>query len=280
MAPLWVLPQVRHSTLRDPGLTSFTFSARRGGHFLRTCSAAQVYRAARSGHVCVSVRLRGAVRANDGRRRWLAGNVARAGRRADHRRRRVGRGDGLEPGRDAHEHPLPGAGRLDGSGRLSGHARRTGRRASSATSPSAPTSAGGARTIRSTTATRRSPVSMFNAVGGSTILYAAHFPRFHPCRLPRRARSTASPTTGRSTTGTLEPYYDLNARMMGVSGLAGDPAYPPKELPLPPVALGKLGDDAGARLQPTSAGTGGPPTAPSPRRSTKAARRASTPARA
>ena len=30
--------------------------------------------------------------------------------------------------------------------------------------------------------------------------------------------------------------------MMGVSGLAGDPAYPPKEVPLPPVPLGKLGE--------------------------------------
>jgi choline dehydrogenase-like flavoprotein len=40
----------------------------------------------------------------------------------------------------------------------------------------------------------------------------------------------------------LEPYYDLNARMMGVAGLAGDPAYPPKQPPLPPVPLGKLGE--------------------------------------
>jgi choline dehydrogenase-like flavoprotein len=29
---------------------------------------------------------------------------------------------------------------------------------------------------------------------------------------------------------------------MGVAGLPGDPAYPPKELPLPPVPLGKLGE--------------------------------------
>ena len=47
-------------------------------------------------------------------------------------------------------------------------------------------------------------VSMFNAVGGSTILYAAHFPRFRPTGFDRPtsrpARSTASPTTGRSTT--------------------------------------------------------------------------------
>src|SRR6478672_4688940 len=41
---------------------------------------------------------------------------------------------------------------------------------------------------------------------------------------------------------TLEPWYDVNAHMMGVSGLAGDPAYPPKSVPLPPVTLGKLGE--------------------------------------
>ena len=37
------------------------------------------------------------------------------------------------------------------------------------------------------------------------------------------ARSMASPTTGRSTTATLEPFFAENDRMMGVSGLAGDP---------------------------------------------------------
>jgi choline dehydrogenase-like flavoprotein len=30
--------------------------------------------------------------------------------------------------------------------------------------------------------------------------------------------------------------------MMGVAGLAGDPAYPPKDVPLPPVPLGRLGE--------------------------------------
>jgi choline dehydrogenase-like flavoprotein len=83
--------------------------------------------------------------------------------------------------------------------------------------------------------------AMFNAVGGSTILYAAHFPRFHPGDFRVRTLDGVAedwPIDYR----TLEPYYDLNARMIGVSGLAGDPAYPPKKLPLPPVALGKLGE--------------------------------------
>jgi len=38
---------------------------------------------------------------------------------------------------------------------------------------------------------------------------------------------------------TLEPYYAENDRMTGVSGLAGDPAYPPKQPMMPPLPLGK-----------------------------------------
>jgi choline dehydrogenase-like flavoprotein len=82
--------------------------------------------------------------------------------------------------------------------------------------------------------------SMFNAVGGSTILYAAHFPRFHPADFRVRTLDGVADDWPLDYER-LAPYYDLNARMMGVSGLAGDPAYPPKEVPLPPVALGKLG---------------------------------------
>jgi len=83
-------------------------------------------------------------------------------------------------------------------------------------------------------------VSMFNAVGGSTILYAAHFPRFHPADFRARTLDGVADDWPLDY-WRLAPYYDVNARMMGVSGLAGDPAYPPKEVPLPPVALGKLG---------------------------------------
>ncbi len=85
-------------------------------------------------------------------------------------------------------------------------------------------------------------VSNFNAVGGSTILYAGHFPRFHPSDFRARALDGVGDDWPLDY-ATLAPWYDLNARMMGVAGLAGDPAYPqPKELPLPPVALGVLGE--------------------------------------
>ena len=88
-----------------------------------------------------------------------------------------------------------------------------------------------------------SPISasMFNAVGGSTILYAAHFPRFHPGDFKVRTLDGVADDWPMDY-ARLEPYYDLNARMMGVAGLSGDPAYPPKDLPLPPVPLGKLGE--------------------------------------
>jgi len=83
-------------------------------------------------------------------------------------------------------------------------------------------------------------VSMFNAVGGSTILYAAHFPRFHPSDFRVRTLDGVADDWPIDY-AQLAPYYDVNAHMMGVSGLAGDPAYPPKEVPLPPLPLGKLG---------------------------------------
>jgi choline dehydrogenase-like flavoprotein len=83
--------------------------------------------------------------------------------------------------------------------------------------------------------------SMFNAVGGSTIMYAAHFPRFHPSDFRVNTLDGVADDWPLDYQR-LAPYYDVNARMMGVSGLAGDPMYPPKQVPLPPVALGKLGE--------------------------------------
>ncbi|MBW2270452.1 MAG: GMC family oxidoreductase [Deltaproteobacteria bacterium] len=84
-------------------------------------------------------------------------------------------------------------------------------------------------------------VSNFNAVGGGTILYAGHFPRFHPSDFKVKTLDGVADDWPIDYT-TLEPYYAQNDQMMGVAGLAGDPAYPPKEPPLPPVPLGKLGE--------------------------------------
>ena len=82
---------------------------------------------------------------------------------------------------------------------------------------------------------------MFNAVGGSTILWTAHFPRFTPADFRVRTDDSVAddwPLTYHD----LEPYYAQNDRVMGVSGLAGDPAYPYHEPPLPMLPFGKLGN--------------------------------------
>ncbi len=84
-------------------------------------------------------------------------------------------------------------------------------------------------------------ISMFNAVGGSTILYAGHYPRLHPSDFRARTLDGVADDWPIDY-ATLAPYYAENDRMTGVAGLAGDPAYPPKQLPLPPVPLGKLGE--------------------------------------
>jgi choline dehydrogenase-like flavoprotein len=47
---------------------------------------------------------------------------------------------------------------------------------------------------------------------------------------------------------TLEPFYALNDRMMGISSLAGDPAYPPKEAVMPPIPLGRTGQVLGRAM--------------------------------
>ena len=88
-----------------------------------------------------------------------------------------------------------------------------------------------------------SPIAIanFNGVGGGTILYAAHFPRFHPSDFKVKSCDGVADDWPIDYQ-TLEPYFAENDRMMGVSGLAGDPAYPDHQPPLPPVPLGKSGE--------------------------------------
>ena len=78
---------------------------------------------------------------------------------------------------------------------------------------------------------------MYNAVGGSLIHWGAHFPRFHPSDFRVKTLDGVADDWPISY-DELEPYYDENDRMMGVSGLKGDPAYPEKpERPCPPLSL-------------------------------------------
>lgn len=85
-------------------------------------------------------------------------------------------------------------------------------------------------------------IMMFNAVGGTTIHWQAHFPRFHPSDFRVRTLDGVADDWP-ITYDDLTPYYELNDRMMGVSGLAGDPANPSRSpRQTPPLPLGKLGD--------------------------------------
>jgi choline dehydrogenase-like flavoprotein len=83
-------------------------------------------------------------------------------------------------------------------------------------------------------------VANFNGVGGGTVLYAGHFPRLHPSDFRVRSLDGVADDWPISYS-MLEPWFALNDRMMGISGLAGDPAYPPKEAVMPPVPMGRCG---------------------------------------
>lgn len=81
----------------------------------------------------------------------------------------------------------------------------------------------------------------YNAVGGSTILYSGHFPRFQPRDFKIRSLDGIADNWPISYED-LRPYYEMNEYEMAVSGLSGDPYYPDIKNLLPPVPLGKSGE--------------------------------------
>ena len=85
-------------------------------------------------------------------------------------------------------------------------------------------------------------ISNFNAVGGSTVLFSGHFPRFHESDFKTKELDGVGQDWPISYKD-LKPYYDLNDSITGVAGLVGDPAYPTiTSNLLPPIPLGKLGE--------------------------------------
>ncbi|MDO3399569.1 GMC family oxidoreductase [Mycolicibacterium neoaurum] len=82
---------------------------------------------------------------------------------------------------------------------------------------------------------------MFNGVGGSTVLYAGHWVRALPSDFRVKTLDGVAddwPLTYED----LRPFYDELTHFMGVSGLAGDPAYPDEHsFPLPPLPIGEYG---------------------------------------
>ena len=87
-----------------------------------------------------------------------------------------------------------------------------------------------------------SPISIanFNAVGGATLLYSGHFPRFHESDFKTKSLDGVGEDWPINYQD-LKEYYDLNDKMVGVSGLEGDPCYPDISNLLPPIPIGKIG---------------------------------------
>lgn len=82
---------------------------------------------------------------------------------------------------------------------------------------------------------------LYNAVGGSMILWGAHFPRFRPSDFRVRTLDGVADDWPISYED-LAPYYEENDAVMGVSGLSGDPGNPPREArQMPPVPPGQAG---------------------------------------
>ncbi len=81
----------------------------------------------------------------------------------------------------------------------------------------------------------------FNGVGGGTVLYSAVWPRL----LPSDFRTASDEGVGDDwplSYSELQPFYEETDRQFGVSGLGGNPAYPPgNDPPLPPLPIGRAG---------------------------------------
>jgi choline dehydrogenase-like flavoprotein len=89
-----------------------------------------------------------------------------------------------------------------------------------------------------------SPVSplMYNAVGGSTIIFAGAWPRALPSDFRVRSLDGVADDWPIDYFELL-PYFYRTDRDFGISGLPGDPAYPPdtEDAPMPPLPIGAAG---------------------------------------
>lgn len=87
---------------------------------------------------------------------------------------------------------------------------------------------------------------LFNALGGSTVLYGGHWMRFLPSDFRTRSLDGVGDDWPLGY-AELAPYYDQADRDFGASGLAGDPAYPARdEYPMPPLPVGSWGERVAA----------------------------------
>ncbi len=107
-----------------------------------------------------------------------------------------------------------------------------------------------------------SQILMWNGVGGSTNVYGAIWPRYRPSDFRKGTEHGLQPDWPIAYED-LAPFYETADKLVGVSGLAGDPAMPKREAsptrPLPPSKVSKRLADAFDRLGwhwwPVEAGT-------------------------
>jgi choline dehydrogenase-like flavoprotein len=87
---------------------------------------------------------------------------------------------------------------------------------------------------------------MFSGVGGSTVLYGAHWMRFLPSDFRVRSLDGVAADWPLAYAD-LAPYYDRVDADFGVLGAAGDPAYPERpEYPMPPLPINAWGERVAA----------------------------------
>lgn len=90
---------------------------------------------------------------------------------------------------------------------------------------------------------------MWNAVGGSTAIYTATWPRFRPSDFRKGSEHGAQPDWP-FTYEELDPWFEQNDRDCGVSGMLGDPAIPPRAaFTTPPISHAGVADVAGAGFE-------------------------------
>jgi len=81
---------------------------------------------------------------------------------------------------------------------------------------------------------------LFNAVGGSSLIYGAQWHRLLPSDFRVRTLDGIGDDWPIEYSD-VEPFYAEVDKFIGASGLGGDPACPPHEYPLPPLPLGRAG---------------------------------------
>ena len=89
---------------------------------------------------------------------------------------------------------------------------------------------------------------MYNAVGGSTVLWGAAWHRFKPSDFAVKSLDGAAEDWPFGYED-LVPFYEEAEAHMGVSGMDGDPAYPaPHRYPMPALPIGKTGTKMAAAM--------------------------------